>query len=461
LCLLIGVYFALVSTAPLWPRGKLDEHLKEASALLNRQGPYYMPFGQMTMMDSYAETMMLNITGTLDPENPVRSAMRMDVAYIPENTIAALRDFENFVEGRTTEKWSYARYWHGYTAILRPLLSVMPFRDVRKLSFFCLMALFSAAAILLVRRTDGVTALCFAIAMTLGELPLLAFSLDYLSDFAIALTFMCTILRWNIKDEENLVRLFLLAGSLTAFLDFLTVPVVTFMLPLLAWLLPELKRQPRWNRRRVKSIFLLGVVWSAGYLLTWAAKWVLADIILGEGLVREAVSQILLRTGSAEGMTFFNRIFAILMNIYFIFPLSAVSSGGQGVGERIWAAIHRIREAENLNGFEKLILMIKDVSPLLPLFLFWGLIVTALVLLVYLVIIISLAADRKKRQPIGALGYFSLAFLFLIPYFWYFVTGNHAAIHYWFTFRNQIPSVWLFLILPHIMKKKSAERAAG
>jgi hypothetical protein len=73
-----------------------------------------------------------------------------------------------------------------------------------------------------------------------------------------------------------------------------------------------------------------------------------------------------------------------------------------------------------------------------------------------LVVIAALAADKNKRRPIGALGYFSLAFLFLIPYFWYFATANHATAHYYFTFRNQIPSVWLFLILPHIMKKKAS-----
>jgi hypothetical protein len=456
-CLLIGVYFTLVTTAPLWPRGRLDEHLKEASVLLNKEGLYYMPFGQMPTMDNFTEALMLNITGTLDLENPVRAAMRMNIAYVPDDTDTPLRDFENFVEGRATEKRSYARYWHGYTVILRPLLSVMAFRDVRKFSFCCLMALFTAATILLSRRLGGVTALGFGLAMTLGGFPLLAFGMTFVSDFATALALMCAILYWNIKDEENLVRLFLLAGSLTAFLDILTAPLVTFTLPLLSWLLLDLKRQIRWDRRRVKSILLLGVVWSAGYILAWAAKWILADLVLGEGIVRDAVNQILVRTGSAEGMTFFDRLFAVVLNIYPILPFSVTITGGKGIGGRILTAIYQIRDTETLTWPDKLILMIKEVSSLLPSFVLWGLIVTVLILAVYLIIIVSPAANKKKSQPVGALGYFSLAFLFLIPYFWYFVTANHATIHYWFTFRNQIPSVWLFLILPHIMKKKSTE----
>jgi hypothetical protein len=457
LCLLIGVYFALVSTAPLWPRGKLDEHLKEASALLSKEGLSWMPFGTMPPLTAESDAIMLNTTGNLNTNEPLRSAMRMDIAYLPEDTANDLSNLENFLEGRTAEKRSYGRYWHGYTAILRPLLSVMAFSDVRKLTFFCLMALFSAATILLVRRVDGVAALGFALAMALGGFPLPAFGMHYTPVLVTALALMCAILHWDVKDKESLIRLFLLAGSLSAFLDLLTTPVITFTLPFLALLLPDLERQPRWDWRRVKSILLLGVVWSAGYLLTWAAKWVLADLVLGEGIVYDALNQIRLRTGGAEGMTFFDKMLAIVKNIYVMLPFSVAVSGGKRMSEVIAAVIYQIRDAENLNWFEKLTLMIKDVSSLLPSSIFWGLIVTSLVLLVYSVIIISLAADRKKRQPIGALGYFSLAFLFLIPYFWYFVTANHATIHYFFTFRNQIPSVWLFLILPHIMKKKSAE----
>jgi hypothetical protein len=463
LCLLIIVYFGLVSTASLWPKGKLDEHLREASALLSEEGWTWMPFGTMAPIMPEMNATMLNITGTLNPDAPLHSAMRMDISCVSEDmgslTPPSTPAFEKFVSGETTAKWNYARYWHGYTAVLRPLLAVMSFPDVRKLFFFCLMALFSVATILLTLRVDWVAALGFALTMALSSFPLVAFSLDYADNFVVALTLMCSILRWNIKDEECLVRLFLLSGSLTVFIGFggVNEPIVTFMLPLLAMLLPEMKRQPCWDRRRVKNILLLGVVWSAGFLLTWAAKWVLADVVLGEDVMRDAINQIFLRTGRAEGMTFFDKMLAIIKNIYVMMPFSVAASGGRRMSEVIVAVIYRIRDTENLTWLDKLTLMIKEVSPLLPSSIFIGVIVTTLVVAVYLIIIAALAADRKKRKPIGTLGYFSLTFLFLIPYFWYFITANHATIHYYFTFRNQISSVWLFLILPHIMRKERTD----
>jgi hypothetical protein len=461
--LLVGVFFVLVSVTPLFPKYRLDEHLKDASSLLNKEGHWLIPFGVEAPMGGGSE--MLNIAGTLDPENPVRSAMRMDMSYTPGDMgglyTALLRDFQNFVEGKATAKRPYTRYWHGYTVLLRPLLSVMSFQDVRTLSFLLLTTLFSAATILLARRESWQTALAFAVAMTLGGFPVLAFSVTYVSNFLIALSIMCAILYWDIRDGERLVRLLLLSGALCSFLDLLSVPIVTLMLPLLAWLLPALKRQPRWSRRRAGEVVLLCAVWSAGYVFTWAAKWVLADAVLGNaggGIVRDALNQILLRTGSAEGMTFLDRAVAAAKNVYMILPFSYIilpfSFGGKSVAESM---IRQISSAEGLSWFEKMSLTARELFPLLPSSVYLSLLATLLILAVYLGIVISLAFRARKRKPVGALGYLALAFLFLIPYLWYFVTANHAGIHYWFTFRNQISSVWLFLILPHLMRKENGE----
>jgi hypothetical protein len=461
-CLLVGVFFVLVSAAPLFPRGRLDEHLKDAFSLLNKEGLWWAPFGQMPPMAADIEVITLNVTGTLDSKNPVRSAMRMEQVYAPrdekDSSDALFLDLQSIAESEAMTKEPYARYWHGYTVFLRPLLSVISFRDVRTLFFLLSMMLFSVATILLARRESWQTALAFAAAMTLGGFPVLALSTVYAFNFLIALVIMCAILHWNIRDEERLVRLLLLSGALCSFLDLLFAPIVTLMLPLLAWLLPELKRQPRWNWRRVGEIFLLCAVWSAGYVFTWAAKWVLADAVLGYeggGIMRNALNQILLRTGSVKDMTFFDRIIAIVKNIYMILPFSYIilpfSFGGISLAESL---IHQINNTADLTWFDKLSLMARELFPLLPSSVYLSLAVTLLVLAVYLGILLSLALRGRKRKPIGTPGYFALAFLFLIPYFWYFVTAQHVTLHYWCTFRNQISSVWLFLILPHLMKKE-------
>ncbi|MDR3231483.1 MAG: hypothetical protein LBT65_08580 [Synergistaceae bacterium] len=456
-CLLICVFFGLVSTAPLWPKGRLDEHLKGASRLLNKEGAYWMPFGQMPVLSNFTDAIMLNIVGTLDSEEPVRSAMRMSVSYTPDDRDPGNPpyDLKNMVEGRAAAKSNYARYWHGYAAILRPLLSVIGFSDVRKISFFLSTLLFSMTLLLLCRRTGWKVALGFAIAMIGADFPLSAFCMAYSGVFLVVLAATCIILYWNVRDEERLLFLFLLWGSLAAFIDFLTVPVVTCLLPLFAMIFSDLHQEAfRWNWPYTRRIVRLGMAWAAGYLLTWAAKWVLADVVLGEGVIQNALHQIFYRMGGAEKFTLFDRFLAVAKNIYMLAPFSTVPddfAARQALHQIIFDAAH----TEGLAFFETLTLLIKEVCALLPASVIWGLFLAALTVLVYIALLVPMIMFSEKRWCLGALGYLSLAVLFLVPYLWLFVTANHAFVHCVFTFRNQIPSVWLFLILPHIMKKKT------
>ena len=456
LCLLIFAYWALVSVTPLLPTLELEENLRDASLLLENESEFWMPFGHMPTMDNHSDAIMLNIIGVLDPKEPIRSAMRMSVSYYPNKANNPIQNFKDFTEGKKMATWSYARYWHGGIVFLRPMLSIITLGEVRKILFFCLMILFSIAIILLTRRTNWVIALGFAVSMTFGGFPLLAFCITYAGVFIIALVVMCSILHLNIRDEESLVKLFLLSGSLTTFIGFggMSAPVITFMFPVLSILLPDLEMKSfRWDWHYVRRLFLFGVVWSAGYLLTWGSKWVLSDIILGEGLiVNEAINNILSHTGNAHNMSLFDRLLAIVKNIYTMCPFSMWSGGGEGKAHTIYAIIRSLPDMEG-SLLTRFGIILNEVSHLLPASLLLGFVVTALFIIVYLIIIFYLAIDSKKRRIIGALGYFSLGFLFLVPYFWYFVTASHAEMHYWFTFRNQISSLWLFLVFPHIMKK--------
>ena len=457
LCLLILAYWAMMSVTPVFPAFKLSEHLKDASLLLENEKIFGMPFGNMPTMDNYSDALMLNITGSLNSREPIRSAMIMNVSNTPDSSNTPVQDLRNLAEGRVMETWSYARYWHGAVVFMRPMLSFMSFGEIRKLIFFCMMILFSITMILLARKTDSVVTLGFGISMTFGGFPLLSFCMTFAGVFIIAFTAMCVILRSNTRDEESLVRLFLLTGSLTTFIGFggLSAPIVTFMFPLLSLILPDLKmRSFHWDWRYVRRLFLFGIAWSAGYSLTWGAKWLLADAILGEGLIlHDAMNSILFHSGSGSSMKFFERLLAIVKNIYAIWPFSMWSGGGDEKAHAIYAIFRHMPEMEG-SWFTKLGLMIKEVSVLLPSSILLGLSATVLFLVVYLAVIIFLVIDGKKRRPFGVPGYFCLAFLFLVPYFWFFVTAKHAEVHYWFTYRNQISSLWLFLILPHIMKNR-------
>jgi hypothetical protein len=407
LSLLIFTYFCLVSITPLLPKGRLDDSLREASDLFLNEGTYPVPYSLMpsfATMDNYSDAILLNIIGTLNPKEPISSGMNMSFSRMSLDVpLEPLIELKNLVDGKTTVRVPNHRYWHGSVVILRPLLSVMSLNYLRKTSFFLLTLLLSITLLLLHHRTDWVTTLGFVMSMAFGGFPFLAFIIYDIWPFWIALGTMCAVLFWNGQGRDRLILLFLLSGSLNGFIEPLTAPMITFLMPLLTLIILDLRYKSfccDWNY--IKKNLLLGFSWVSGYLLTWGAKWVLASILLRENVLRDAFQKIFYRAGIAEEFTLLDRFIAIAKNIRTILPFSIFPS-------------------------------------------------VALIVLMYIVLLVPTFSTGLKRRHLGARGYLLFAILFLIPYFWFFFTANHATIHDWFTYRNQISSVWLFFVLPHLI----------
>ncbi|GHS86374.1 hypothetical protein AGMMS49957_04420 [Synergistales bacterium] len=415
-----------------------------------------MPFGQMPVLDNGADAIMINIAGSLDADEPVRSGLLTMISYAPddENISDPVLDLKNFTEGKATATRSYARYWHGYIAFLRPMLSIITLSDVRKISFFLQMFLFSLTIVLLSQKISIGVAIGFAVSMALADFPVLAFCLEYSDVFVIALSAMSVVLYRSSWNEESLVKLFLLCGSLTVFIGFggLTAPMTVLCFPLLTLILMDMKQELfRCDWAYIKKFIRLGSMWAAGYILTWSAKWILA------GMTPDAIQQIAYRTGNTESFALFDRLLAIAKNIYILLPFSAVPSESAAR-----AALHQILAgvsgAENISLWEKFILLIENVYAAFPFSVIAGVALAASAVLVYAIWLTPMIAFRERRRHFGVTFYFFIACLFLIPYVWLFLTANHSSIHCVFTFRNQISSVWLFLILPYIMRPMPKNR---
>ena len=66
-------------------------------------------------------------------------------------------------------------------------------------------------------------------------------------------------------------------------------------------------------------------MWAAGYALTWMSKWVIATLLTSESVVKDSISQFLLRTDDVVQTESISRLFAMIHNI------SQVSWGGVGI----------------------------------------------------------------------------------------------------------------------------------
>lgn len=148
----------------------------------------------------------------------------------------SLHDYLNYIpQPREVE---YARYWHGYLVILKPLLMLTSFNSIRL--FNSALQLFMAGCVVigLCKRNASALAQGFLL-----SLPFLYFISSFASlSHSICLYLMLALLliqmRWDtsLQKSNRYVYFFLAAGMATSYFDFLTYPLITLVFPLCVYL---------------------------------------------------------------------------------------------------------------------------------------------------------------------------------------------------------------------------------
>lgn len=289
----------------LLPIDPMRAHVRQSLEMIEKE------FADEVLVDGYPSTMTGNFTDCLMLEHAVyrseNHGLVEQVLHIYRGESCeeedswwpgqSLRDYLDGVpQPREVE---YARYWHGYLIILKPLLLLTSVNALRILN--------SAMQLLLV----GFVIMSFcrkdAWQLAVGFLLSLPF-LFYLSTYAslslsicfYLMTFSLLIqLRWDSRlNAKGLYgEFFLTIGMATSYFDFLTYPLITLVFPLIVYLYLHSGTLGR----RLRAVLGYSAQWFAGYIGLWASKWILTDVLTGGSTIRDALCTLLARTYSAEG----------------------------------------------------------------------------------------------------------------------------------------------------------------
>ncbi len=312
----------------------------------------------------------------------------------------------------------YARYWHGYLIILRPLLSVMSYMQIRYLYMAIHMIAFVAIALKIEKRFDRKMMWGWVVSMIAVNFVALPFSLQYSWVFFIMYGVLCYIDRCYGKnrriDSVSAASIFLVTGMLTSFIDLLTAPLLTLGIPLLYFLMIRIRLEKEVScKRNIVMMTALSASWAAGYIGCWAMKWILAIPILKENLIAEAVMRIGVQTkGSVE--------------------LGA--SGGENVSSSLFKALAYNVYALLPPGLTHEI----ELDIWMPFF----------VVIFICIVILAILFVRFHESTDKLISYIPIGILMLYPYLWYAVTTRHAQVHPMFTYRDQIITVmggWIII----------------
>lgn len=213
---------------------------------------------------------------------------------------------------------NYSYYWHGYVCLLRPLLYLMNYDELRFLNAGGQFAVILFLCLAIKKKTGRMEYVLLLMTSWFLLMPMaLAMSLQFTWVFYTG-TLGCLVLvqrqEWFEKCHRY-IYLFLILGLLTSYFDLLTYPLFTWGTPVLWWMVTGNKDITGF--RRVRRVAVAGTGWIAGYAGMWVMKWVVGSVILGENLFEGAFNEVLLRSGAQEGglySDFYARLDAVYRN---------------------------------------------------------------------------------------------------------------------------------------------------
>lgn len=347
---------------------------------------------------NFTDTLMVqNALEKVEGESPLAHAMYIfhhdiqndETTWLTEESIGVF-----LTEG--TENLflrEYSKYWHGYLVYLKPLLMCMSWEGVEIFLILVQMALLVAIMAIAFYKRQPLLGLSVAGAFLFMKPISVLISLSMNMCWLITLTAILILLIFYDKIEQKNWReeVFLLIGMVTAYMDFLTYPIVTLGLPLCFYLVQDMDKTMHWWKR-MKQVFWICACWSVGYIGMWGMKWVVAEVTCQTGTLRQAVWSVIYRTG----------------------PLDGYGSAFTGVPRTI---------RDVLGQYDS------------PVYVVLFAVIAAAALISGLLCLV------KARNANWGVSVICLAIVGLLPFAWLTLTQNHTAIHCAFTFRIMAVSI--------------------
>lgn len=381
--LLVASYFIFAVFSAFLPDRAIHRHVNEAAASLYVAGNYpkVLINEETCQMDNFTDALILNQIYSIDRHQPVRSAMKMTRWQAEPGVDQTGSLYWKTLGATELQSEDYNHYWHGSTFLYRFLLMFFLFSQMKLLMYITVLLLM----FFFFRSYYPLAGLWNSLAFLLSWLLVYGFvmpaSLQFFPILAISLLASLLVVRFR-KNPEALGMVFFVAASLSAYFDLLTVPLLSFGWPFAVWLtLPDKKTLTLQNGLR--NMLVWGLLWIAGYALTFLAKWFLGAVIIGFGVLPGAFEAGLYRVGAED----FSR----------------------------WDGIK-----ENVKMLPYIILL--------------------------LVTLVFLAVRLLRSRGSFGVRDILLLLTALLPYLWYFVLSNHSYQHFWFTYRLQAVTICAILM---------------
>lgn len=432
--ILISTYMIVMTLSSLIPTRAIESNVKKSSETLvsiGERGLYSLPYKDEVIF-TFTDALMINTAYSISPNRPIQSFLMARKNYIPGQTKIIYHDSqynlganEKYRNARTgdlyqtkelyglmhgdniEDSYEYARYWHGYLAILRPMLVLFDYSTIRIILFIVTMLLIGILLFLLYKKVNLMSAIIFAIGLVSINIWIVTQSINEILIFLVAFT-SSIILLLKYKKIKRAGVFFFIVGSVSSFIDLLTAPVVTLGITMVIYFLLLQKEEKPSLDLYFKRIFEIGASWCLGYGLTWAVKWVIVELFFdNRPMLSQVLEQIRFRSKIPvrNSVPMASRWSVISRNLAF---LSKPVTKGVAVACVLLAIVMRIVKRKKKLDFKE------NIRSCIP----------------YIVI-------------------------FFIPFVWFIIISQHSYTHAFFVYRTlMIAIVSLLLVVYKIFEKE-------
>ncbi len=306
--LVMGVVLGVLAllAVHLLPTEPMVENVQWSLEMIEKE------FDDEWLITGYQTTMTGNFTDCLMLEHAIYSneahtileqALQMYRAETYDNEMDpegwwpgySLKDYVEGVE--QPREVSYSRYWHGYLVVLKPLLLLTTFNNIRLINAAFQLILVGMVMIALGKKNAHSLAGAFLV-----SLPFMFFFSTF-SSLSLSVCFYIMHIsvliqcKWGEQFEQKSIyaMFFFVIGMITAYFDFLTYPLITLGYPLCIYLYfngSGLKQD-------IKKMLTYSVEWGIGYGGMWASKWLVTDALIGSATIQNALENAALKVQSA------------------------------------------------------------------------------------------------------------------------------------------------------------------
>ena len=314
--IMILIFIVLMVLVCLIPNHAIYNNIKESSKQLCNLGEKKAIkfLGKNDTLFYFTDILMLNITYSVDSNKPFESAIinkknynsnitktvehmekdvKADTHYMDIDNGSAV-ELKDFIDNKVEESFEYARYWHGYLLILRPLLLILNYKQIVIIFKILTMVLTIILSIILLKKSNIKIMLSFILSAILLNMFCLSNCINENICFFISLLASIYILNHREKIK-HIYLIFFIVGVITNFFDILTLPIITLGYPLLFYYIDKEEEEIK-IKRDIKELLAISFSWGIGYALCWISKWIIADIFFEKEIIKDGLNQVLYRT---------------------------------------------------------------------------------------------------------------------------------------------------------------------